>query len=73
MSSTSTFSRRSGWISLLAGTMITSILGASYAYSAYRTALESLWGSSFLASLPFSVFVAVFAFSSIVGGRIYTA
>lgn len=73
MSSTSTFSRRSGWISLLAGTMITSILGASYAYSAYRAALESQWGSSFIASLPFSVFVVVFAFSSILGGRIYTA
>lgn len=71
MGSDPAISRKDGWISLLAGTVITSILGASYAYSAYRTALESLWGSSFLASLPFSVFVAVFAFSSILGGRVY--
>lgn len=63
--------RRAGWTSLLAGTIITSVLGASYAYSAYRPELESLWRSSFLASLPFSVFIAVFAFSSIIGGRIY--
>lgn len=64
-------SRKQGWVSLLAGTAITSILGASYAYSAYRSALESLWNSSLIASLPFSVFIAVFAFSSILGGKIY--
>lgn len=63
--------RKQGLISLVAGTAVTSILGASYAYSAYRPSLESLWNSSFLASLPFSVFIAVFAFSSIIGGRFY--
>lgn len=66
------YSRRDGWISLLAGTIITSVLGASYAYSAYRPELESLWSSSFLASLPFSFFIVVFAFSSIIGGRFYS-
>ncbi len=64
-------SRRPGWISLLAGTVITSILGASYAYSAYKSSLMKLWGSSLWAALPFSVFVAVFALSSILGGGQY--
>lgn len=66
------YSRREGWKSLFAGTMITAILGASYAYSAYRPVLESLWGSSFLASLPFSVFIATFAFTSLIGGGLYS-
>lgn len=65
------YNRRHGWISLLAGTVITSVLGASYAYSAYRPELEAMWGNSFLASLPFSVFIATFAFTSILGGGAY--
>ncbi|MEM4484668.1 MAG: OFA family MFS transporter [Sulfolobales archaeon] len=56
---------------MIAGTAVTSVLSASYAYSAYRPSLESIWNSSFLASLPFSVFIVVFAFSSIIGGRFY--
>lgn len=64
--------RKYGWISLIAGTFITAVLGASYAYSAYRPVLESLWQSSFLASLPFSVFIATFSFSSLVGGKLYS-
>ncbi|MCC6047877.1 MAG: MFS transporter [Desulfurococcaceae archaeon] len=38
----------------------------------YVGPLTSLWGSAFWASLPFSVLVATFAFSSIIGGRLYT-
>lgn len=63
--------RRRGWISIMAGTIITSVLGTSYAYSAYKSALEEMWASSFWASLPFSVFIAVFSLSSILGGRQY--
>lgn len=65
-------SRKYGWISLAAGTVITSVLGTSYAYSVYKSRLEALWGSSFWAALPFSVLIALFAFTSIVGGRLYS-
>lgn len=65
------YNRREGWVSLGAGVIVTSVLGASYAYSAYRPVLEELWQSSFMASLPFSVFIALFAFTSILGGRVY--
>ncbi|MEM0378557.1 MAG: OFA family MFS transporter [Thermofilaceae archaeon] len=71
MNSPSAPGRRQGWISIAAGTAITSVLGASYAYSVYKSFLEALWGSSFWAALPFSVFIAVFALSSIIGGKLY--
>lgn len=64
-------SRRRGVFSIVAGTLVTSILGASYAYSAYKVYLEKLWGSSFWAAMPFSVFILTFSFSSIIGGRVY--
>lgn len=47
------------------------MLGSSYAYSVYIRPLVNLWGSAFWASLPFSVLMAVFAFSGIYGGRLY--
>lgn len=64
--------RRYGYISLAAGTMITAVLGSSYAYSVYISTLERLWGSALYASLPFSVLIAVFALTSILGGRLYS-
>lgn len=60
-----------GWVSLASGIAITAMLGSSYAYSVYIRPLVELWGSKFWASLPFSVLVAVFAFSGIYGGRLY--
>jgi OFA family oxalate/formate antiporter-like MFS transporter len=65
-------SRSGGLIALAAGVAITSVLGSSYAYSVYVKHLTNLWGSAFWASLPFSVLIATFAFSSIIGGRLYT-
>jgi OFA family oxalate/formate antiporter-like MFS transporter len=65
-------SRSGGLIALVAGVAITSVLGNTYAYSVYVGPLTSLWKSAFWASLPFSMLVATFAFSSIIGGRLYT-
>ncbi len=67
-----THSRSGGLIALAAGVAITSVLGSSYAYSVYVRPLTNLWESAFWASLPFSVLIATFAFSSIMGGRLYT-
>jgi len=36
-------SRKPGWLPLFAGVLATAVLGASYAYSAYRSELENLW------------------------------
>lgn len=57
---------------LFAGTIVISVLGASYAYSVYRPELESLRSSPFLASFPFSVFIATLAISSVLGGKFYS-
>ncbi|QOR94592.1 OFA family MFS transporter [Thermosphaera chiliense] len=63
---------RSGGLKVLAASVaVTSVLGNSYAYSVYVAPLASLWGSTFWASLPFSILIATFAFSSIIGGRLY--
>jgi len=64
-------SRTGGLKVLVASVAITSVLGSSYAYSVYVRPLASLWESTFWASLPFSVLIATFAFSSIIGGRLY--
>ncbi|MCS7099163.1 MAG: OFA family MFS transporter [Sulfolobales archaeon] len=65
-------SRRYGYVSLAAGAMITAVLGSTYAYSVYVPTLERMWGSAFYASLPFSVLIAMFALTSILGGRLYS-
>ncbi|WP_448579341.1 OFA family MFS transporter [Thermosphaera sp.] len=64
--------KRIGGVKALAASVaITSVLGSSYAYSVYVEPLAILWESTFWASLPFSVLIATFAFSSIIGGRLY--
>jgi MFS family permease len=59
------------WIFVLVGMLMNICLGAIYAFSVFKTPLQDLWGiSATQSSLPFMVFLAVFAVAMALAGGI---
>lgn len=70
--STTLYDRRYGWISICGGLIITFVFGAVYSWSVYiKPLIDELGFTYFEASLPFSVFIIVFATTSFLGAKIY--
>ncbi len=59
------------WIFVLVGMLMNICLGAVYAFSVFKTPLQDLWGiSATQSSLPFMIFLAVFAVAMALAGGI---
>ncbi|MCK4683097.1 MFS transporter, partial [Candidatus Bipolaricaulota bacterium] len=57
------------WIFVLVGMLMNICLGAVYAFSVFKTPLQDLWGiSATQSSLPFMIFLAVFAVAMALAG-----
>ena len=65
-----TMSRR-GWVVTLAGTGINLALGILYTWSVIKKGIPPEWGwGDFERSLPYSVALLVFAFATVLAGRL---
>lgn len=63
-------SERPGWVILVAGAFVNMCLGTVYSWSVFRHPLEQALGLTSLGSgLPYTIFLAAYAFSMPLGGR----